>query len=164
MDYLYPLNAIHRDGHVELLYTIDDVHTFIKKYGRFYEKHKYWYRRYIGYQYINDRMYPLHEHVEGYHPWIVRDDRGCVVKYEDVSFRDYSPYYAKYNAKIRKIAAQGLPIPRTGKRKWHRHDACAMKNSGSGHRNRNRSKAIYEAEEYGVKNNVGSRIIPWEDY
>ena len=40
----------------------------------------------------------------------------------------------------------------------------AKKNSGSGHRNRNRAKAIYEAQEYGVKNDVGNRVIPYEGW
>jgi hypothetical protein len=31
-------------------------------------------------------------------------------------------------------------------------------------RNRNRAKAIYDAKEDGIKNNVGNRVIPWEGY
>ena len=39
----------------------------------------------------------------------------------------------------------------------------AKKNSGAGHRNRNRALAIYEAKEYQVDNNIGGHVIPWEN-
>jgi hypothetical protein len=161
MNYLYPLVAIHISGYTELLYTREDVYAFINKYGQFYEKHKYWYSRYIGYD-----KYPRYEHVEGTHPWIVRDDRGRVVKYDDVCYK-HRPYsgWNERNAKIRAIAAKGLPIPGTGGyRKCWKMNHTAKKNSGAGHRNRNRAKAIYEAEEYGIKNDVGYRVISWENY
>ena len=160
MEYLYPLTAIHIDGHTELLYNIDQVHDFIHKYGQFYDKHKYWHRRYVY-------TPTLHvEYVESYHPWIVRDDRGRIVKYDDVCVQ-YPMYwhYNKRQAEVRKIAEKGLPIPGTGGyRKCWKMNHTAKKNSGAGHRNRNRAKAIYEAEEYGVKNDVGNRVIPWENF
>ncbi len=161
MNYLYPLVAIHISGYTELLYTLEDVRAFIRKYGQFYEKHKYWYSRYLGYD-----QYPRYESVEAYHDWIVRDDRGRVVKYDDVCYKHvmYSGWNER-NAKIRAIAAKGLPIPGTGcsKAGW-KLNHTAKKNSGAGQRNRNRALAIFEAKEYGVKNDIGGRVIPWEGY
>lgn len=156
MEYLYPFTAVHMDGHTELLYTIDEVHDFIRRHGQFHDQHKYW----------QTRWYPHYQSIECYHPWIVRDDRGRTVKYDDVCCK-YPMYwhYNKRQAEVRKIAEKGLPIPRTGCRKagW-KMNHTAKKNSGAGHRNRNRAKAIYEAKEYGVKNDVGGRVIPHEDW
>lgn len=157
MEFLYPLNAIHIDGGVILLYTLDEVHAFIRKHGRFTEHHVEWYYDPTDWA----RRRPVK--ASG---WIVRDDRGRTVKYDDVCIK-YPMYYGwnQRNAEIRAIAAKGLPIPHTGCRKagWKQNHP-AKKNSGSGHRNRNRAKAIYEAKEYGVKNDVGGRVIPWENY
>lgn len=161
MKYLYPLVAVHINGHTELLYTLEDVRTFIKKYGQFYEKHKYSYRQYLGYD-----SYPRYEYVQAYHPWIVRDDRGRIVKYDDVCYQ-HALYdgYNKNMAKTRAIAEKGLPIPYTGTSKaGYKMNHTAKKNSGSGHRNRNRALAIYDAKEHGVKNNVGGRVIPYENW
>lgn len=157
MEYLYPLTAIHIGGHTELLYTIDEVHEFIRKYGQFHENHVYWTGHWENHSWIS---------VKCYHPWIVRDDRGRVVKYDDVCVQ-YPMYwhYNKRQAEVRKIAEKGLPIPGTGGyRKCWKMNHTAKKNSGAGHRNRNRAKAIYEAKEYGVKNDVGNRVIPHEDW
>lgn len=159
MEYLYPLIAIHIDGHNELLYNINEVHDFIRKYGQFYDKHKYWHRRYISHS-------PYIEYVDVYHHWVVRDDRGRIVKYDDVCVKHPVYYwYNKRQAEVRKIAERGLPIPGAGGyRKCCKMNHTAKKNSGAGHRNRNRAKAIYEAKEYGVKNDVGGRVIPHEDW
>lgn len=155
MNYLYPLNAIHIGGEVLLLYTESEVLDFIRKYGKFTEHHVEWYYDWPSYTYRKKA-----------NGWIVRDDRGRIVKFDDVCYQ-YVPYehYNHRQAEIRAIAAKGLPIPRTGCRKagW-KMNHTAKKNSGSGHRNRNRAKAIYESKEYGVHNNIGNRVIPWEHY
>jgi len=155
MNYLYPLIAIHIDGKPILLYSNDALASFIGKYGQFTEHH-------VDYYYdISSFMY--RRKTNG---WIVRDDRGKIVKYDDVvSFGTNWKYYNKRQAEIRGIAAKGLPIPRTGTSKagW-KMNHVAKKNSGSGHRNRNRALAIYDAKEYDVKNNVGNRVIPYEHW
>lgn len=157
MQYLYPLIAIHISGETILLYTNEAVLDFIKKYGRFHDHHVWWWGRFSNGVYLSTKEI---------HPWIVRDDRGRIVKYDDVCYK-HKPYdgWNKRNAEIRAIAAKGLPIPYTGcsKAGWKMNHP-AKKNSGSGHRNRNRAKAIYEAKEYGVKNNVGNRVIPYEGW
>ena len=157
MEYLYPLIAINISGKTIMLYSHADVLSFIKKHGRFYEHHTYWWTRYVIGGLISTKET---------HEWIVRDDRGRIVKYDDVGF-SYKPYelWNKNNAKIRAIADRGLPIPGTGcsKAGWKMNHP-AKKNSGVGHRNRNRAKAIYEASEYNVKNNVGNRVIRHEDW
>lgn len=154
MNYLYPLIAIHSNGYTELLYSIDEVHNFIRKYGQFYEQHVYWWNRYVGLTLVSTKET---------HPWIVRDDRGRVVKYDDV--RQQWPMYWHYNkrqAAIRKAAEQGLPIPGTGGyRKCWKMNHTAKKNSGKGHRNRNRARCEYERKEYGIPNKYG-KVRPWE--
>ncbi len=157
-NYLFPLNAIHRNGEVILLYTLGEVHDFISKYGRFYDKHVDWY------WYFVDGRYCEHNNPND---WIVRDDRGRTVKYEDVPSR-YARYqwYNERNAKVRKIAEKGLPIPGTGawRKRWRKTSrAIQKKNSGTGHRNRNRALCEYDRKEHGIKNKYGSPK-PWEGY
>jgi len=156
-NFLFPLNAIHRDGTVILLYTLDDVFGFVKKYGRFYNHHvdTYWYFDSYG------------RYCEAKTPnnWILRDDRGRVVKYDDIPFpsRSYS-YWNERNAKIRKLAEKGLPIPYTACRKAGRKiNHTAKKNSGAGARNRNRALCEYDRKEYGIKNPYGVPVS-WEGY
>lgn len=157
MQYLYPLVAVHNTGYTELLYSNNDVTNFIKKYGRWHDQHAYWYTRFVNSQLVSTKET---------HPWIVRDDRGRTVKVDDfISSGTNWKYYNERQAKIRAIADKGLPIPYTGCRKAGlKMNHTAKKNSGSGHRNRNRALAIYEAKEYEVKNNIGGRVIPYENW
>lgn len=152
MQYIYPLTAIHFSGETLMLYSSDAVLSFIKQYGRFTEHHV---------SYFYDWKNLIHyRKIDG---WIVRDDFGRVVKYEDFCYQ-YKQYehYNERMAKLRKIAEKGLPIPRTGCRKaGHKMNHTAKKNSGSGHRNRNRAKIAYEASEYGFRNNSGR--LPWSE-
>jgi hypothetical protein len=148
-NFLFPLNAIHRNGEVVLLYTLDEVYSFIKKYGRFYDQHVEWYWYFVDGRYV--------EHNKP-NDWILRDDRGSVVRYDDIPNRhDRYHYWNKRNAEIRKIAEKGLPIPGTGGyRKCWKMNHTAKKNSGAGHRNRNRALCEYDRKEYGIKNKYGS--------
>lgn len=155
-NFLFPLNAIHRNGEVILLYTLDEVYAFVRKYGRFYDHHVDWHwyfdnGRYCEYTKPND--------------WIVRDDRGRTVKYDDISGPpSYNYWINKRNAEIRKIAEKGLPIPYTGCSKaGYKQNHTAKKNSGSGHRNRNRARCQYDQKEYGIKNKYG-KPIPYEGW
>jgi len=154
MEYLYPLVATHRNGNTELLYSFDAVQQFIKKYGRFHEYHKH-------------SFYDFRSHgfITSYYDWIVRDDRGRKVTCDEFITNGYGVRWHKRQAELRHYAELGLPIPRTGCRKaGYKMNHPAKKNSGAGHRNRNRALAIYEAGQYKVKNNVGGRVIPWENY
>jgi hypothetical protein len=157
MNYTYPLIAINIDGSTILLYTREEVLNFIDKYGIWNDHHRVWASWW-------DWQAGIHHGEYHYYPWIVRDDRGKKVNHRDFYDAPSWKRYNEYQAKIRFFADKGLPIPRTGKRKWRRHHAPAMKNSGSGHRNRNRAKAIDDAKEYGIKNDVGNRVIPWEGH
>lgn len=156
MQYLYPLNAIHKDGRVVLLYTIEEARAFIGKYGRWYDRHveSYW----------GINQYGLYRETKT-NGWIVRDDRGRTVPVKDIEYQ--YPAYWWYNQRIaeaRRAAEKGLPIPGTGgSKKCWKMNHTAKKNSGAGHRNRNRSLAAYEEKEYGIKNTLG-RVIPWEHY
>lgn len=155
MNYLYPLNAIHSNGRTKLLYTLEEVHKFIAEHGRFYTHHVESYFCLTGYGYREFKT----------NGWIVRDDRGRIVTYEDVCVQIHMYYgWNKRNAEIRKIAENGLPIPYTGCRKAGRKmNHTAKKNSGSGHRNRNRALCEYDRKAYGIRNNYG-KVIPWEHY
>jgi hypothetical protein len=156
MNYTYPLIATHIDGGTILLYTREEVLNFRKTYGPWHKYHRHWVG-YVGWKYLGEWMT---------HEWIVRDDWGKEVFVNDfeISNRPFSKYWTKRMQAVSTAMKRGLPIPSTGKRKWHRHHAPAKKNSGSGHRNRNRAKAIDDAKEYGIKNDVGNRVIPWEGY
>lgn len=153
MKYLYPLNAIHVDGHTILLYTQDDVDKFVREYGVWYDihtEHYYDWSAPLGYRQrcrINN--------------WIVRDDRGRKVKFEDVQRpRDTRRHWLEAQ---RVAAAKGLPIPGTGGyRKCWKMNHTAKKNSGAGHRNRNRALFVEHFKEYGIRNN-NSKPIPWEN-
>lgn len=154
MEFLYPLNAIHRDGEVILLYTLEEVHKFLAKYGEITEHHV---------EYYYDFSYHMYRRKAN--GWIIRDDRGRVVKYEDVQ-KQWPPYQYRndHHRRIRAIAEKGLPIPRTGCSKAGRKiNHTAMKNSGAGKRNRDRALCEYDRKEYGVKNRLG-KPIPWEGW
>lgn len=155
MEYLYPLNAINRDGSVILLYSKDDVYKFIAKYGIWEDYHKYTAR------YYDPDTRQVSYHVS-YREWIVRDDRGRKVKFEDVRRpRDTRQYWKQAQ---RDAAAKGLPIPGTGGfRKCWKMNHTAKKNSGSGHRNRNRARFVEDFKEYGIRNN-GGKPIPYEHW
>lgn len=105
MNYLYPITAIHIDGATSVLYSIEAVRAHVRKHGVFEERHVvYWYD------------YRNHCQRERLNTWILRDDRGRIVKYNDVIppiTYDYRWTNVR-NAKIRAIAAKGLPIPGTG--------------------------------------------------
>jgi hypothetical protein len=138
--YLYPLNAVHKSGFVFLLYSLEEVHDFIRKYGRFYEKrvscHTTW-NPYTSVLVIND--------------WIVRDDRGQIVKYDDIPSLPYSGGWWIRKQEERKAAAEkGLPIPGTRKRRWHKMNHQRKKNGGKGVRNKvQQSKEDFADWKYG---------------
>lgn len=159
--FLFPLNAIHNNGSVKLLYTMDDVYTFIRKYGVFNEHHANSISYYATHP-LTGRPTIMFKRV--IYDWIVRDDAGRVVKYDDIPKRTNNPHWEKYCATINHCIELGLPIPRTGCRKAGRKiNHTAMKNSGAGHRNRNRALCEYERIEYGIKTPYGG-VISWEGY
>lgn len=164
-NYLFPLNAIHKDGTVILLYTLDEVYDFINKYGKF---HDYRTSTKSTSEYYYDHTLGGLRHKYSWktteNDWIVRDDRGKIVKYDDIpSSHGKYYYYSSRLAEIRKIAEKGLPIPHTGRRRWKKMNHTAKKNSGAGHRNRNRSRCEHDRKEYGIKNPYG-KPINWEGY
>ena len=170
-NYLFPLNAIHKDGHVVLLYTLDEVYAFIRKYGKFHEYRTSSGERIVSYKYDYSqprawsRYIPVYEYFTVVNDWIVRDDRGRRVKYDDIPSRHSNyDYYNSRRAELRKFAEKGLPIPGTGCRKagW-KMNHTAKKNSGAGHRNRNRAICEYDRKEYGISNPYG-KPMPWEGY
>lgn len=167
MDYKYPITAINRDRTTLVLYSIDDVRAFVKKYGWW---GKEWQKSWFWYDYGYRNAHPSipwnwsRRNEPVLYEWIMRDDWGRKVDPLHFDFSDNS-WRTKRLKKIRHAEENGLPIPGTGTSKagW-KINHTAKKNSGAGHRNRNRAKAIYEAEEYGVKNDVGTRVIPWENF
>lgn len=156
MKYVYPLIATHESGYTILLYNKDEVLSFTRKYGQF-DDHRY------NYVYNFTLTPSLTKIITN--PWLVRDDLGYIVNYQKFMAENSTPLWYRYNkrrAEIRKIAEKGLPIPGTGTSRPYCTNHAQKKNSGRGHRNRNRALAIYEAKEYNVKNKVGFRIIPCE--
>lgn len=154
MKYLYPLIAVHRNGGTILLYNEDAVANFIAKYGRFTDNH-------VDY-YCDPSDYYFTRRVSN--GWIMRDDRGQVVKFEDIK-PSYKPsaYLTKRRAIVKAAIEKGLPIPGTGgwKKIWKMNHQ-AKKNSGARKRNRNRSLCEEHFKEYGVKNPYG-KVRRWED-
>lgn len=150
-NYLYPLIAVHKDGGSNIvLYTHEDVENFIRKYGRFYDRHKYWI--YDWKQFRSNVCY---------NDWIVRDNAGRVVFYEDFPIR--YKYTSFHNKEARAAAEKGLPIPGTGCNKagWKQNHP-AKKNSGAGARGRNACKAAYENKKYNIQDAKAAKYIdPW---
>ena len=155
MEYLYPLNAIHIDGEVLLLYTYDEVKNFARKHGKWSESHVDYYYNFVFHRFVRERR----------NIWIVRDDRGRKVNYDDIIYNDAPwQYYNRRRAAIRKVAQRGLPIPGTGcHRAGWKMNHTAKKNSGSGHRNRNRARFVEDFQEFGIRNNNG-KPIPYEHH
>lgn len=160
MKYTYPITAIHIDGKTKLFYTRDEVLAFAKTIRRVYGQTKAWYDHHVM---INPFWSTFHYSYKGaaefQNVWVLRDDLGKIVSYSDFDITyDHRRKKKKYNV------YRGEPVPnlRRGYRKLSKQ--TAKKNSGAGHRNRNRALAIYEAHAYGIKNNVGGRVIRWEGY
>lgn len=158
--YTWPLNAIRFDGHIVPLPDVAAVRAFDARIRRANES---WSDKH---QHTFHYHYRFAEQVQTKYHWVVRDDFGRPITRE--AFYEAYPvshpaWYARRYAAARTAAEKGLPIPGTGcsKAGW-KMNHTAKKNSGRGHRNRNRARAIYEAREYGVPNNVGNRVIPWE--
>lgn len=153
-EYTWPFSAIHKDGAVEIINTLEDLKAFNAKNGRWDENLKthvfIWHDDFHG------------ERVEVQNTWIMRDFYGEKVLFKDVKRLIEGSSYRHYNrrmAEVRAIAAKGLPIPGTGcsKAGW-KQDAPAKKNSGNWQRQRNIARAIYEAKEYGVPNKLGASV------
>lgn len=141
MKYLYPLNAIHIDGDVILLYTKEEVDKFIRKHGSWNDNHI-------------DHIFnwSTRSNEEIHHNWIVRDDRGRIVDVEDFVERYTWKYYNERRKKIRAIAEKGLPIPGTGTSKaGYKQNHPAKKNSGYHHFAKNASKYSYDIKTYDLK-------------
>ena len=153
MKYVYPLNAIHIDGDTVLLYSKKEVEAF--------QKNNRW-GTVFGDPSLNDfsdRRWEVFNCA-----WIIRDDWGRKVHPLDFVMKNDFRFLKARHIRAKKAIELGLPIPYTGTSRPWKMNHPAKKNSGKGHRNRNRAKAIYDYQEYGVKNDVGYRVIPWEGY
>jgi len=158
----WPLLAIRFDGQTTTLSNPDAVRAFMSDI-RSHNEH--WGVKHVqqaspyGYWAIAPMVITSH--------WVVRDDFGAVITRElfDPATTLRSKWSARRCKQVRIAAAKGLPIPGTGCWKaGYKMNHTAKKNSGSGHRNRNRALAIYEAAEYAVPNKIGSRVIPYEGW
>ena len=111
MKYQYPLQAIHNNGYVILLHSIEDVVQFLQDYGRWEDKHIIIYD--VGFT-----------HRSIITNWIVRDDLGQIVNADDWINQFYPKRISYWERRCRKIAQAmelGLPIPGTGRRKYHKN-------------------------------------------
>src|SRR6478735_5906286 len=105
MEYLYPINAIYKDGKtVELLYDEDAVKRFRvgkKSIGDHRQNAAYDYRQ--------------HRYVYSINDWILRDDRGRVVKIDDFNIVYPSGRYSwrRRSKAILDAIENNLPIPWT---------------------------------------------------
>jgi len=150
-NYLYPLIAVHKDGGTNIvLYTREVVYNFIHEYGRFYDRHTHW---------VHDWK-QCRSNV-CYNDWIVRDNAGKIVSYDDFPYR-----YNYTNPRIKKARGtteRGLPIPGTGCSKAGRkQNHPAKKNSGDGARGRNAVKAAYENKKYNIQDTKATKYNdPW---
>lgn len=158
--YAWPLTAIRADGHIIALPDVNAVRAFDRHIRRQKES---WGAKHRELYYFR---WPFNVADFTSFDWVVRDDLGRPV-IRNAFFEVYPvpqrSWDAARNAKARACAAKGLPIPGTGCWKaGYKMNHTAKKNSGAGHRNRNRARAIDDAREYGVRNNVGNRVIPWE--
>ena len=159
MKYTYPITAIHIDGETKLFYTRDEVLAFARTIHRSYGEHA-WYDHHVM---INPclrhgtRFYGV---TQFQNTWVLRDDLGKIVAYDDFAYK----YDYRGKKKKKYSVYRGEPVPNLWRGYRKLSNQTAKKNSGAGHRNRNRALAIYEAHAYGIKNNVGGRVIRWEGY
>ena len=161
MKFLFPLVATHIDGRTILYYSLDDLRGHIKKYGKFHQHRTY---SEMSREYDTSGKY-AYVFVQKYNDWVVRDDRGRVVTVNDlpkVKQRYY--HWRRSSAQFDRAMELGLPIPYTGcsKAGW-KMNHTAKKNSGKGHRNRNRALCEHDFQEFGIRNKYG-KPKPWEGY
>lgn len=158
--FAWPLTAIRADGHTLTLRDVAAVRAFAASIRR--DKQSW------GAKHRESHYYPWPFDLSDVtsFDWIVRDDLGRPITHQAFVAAHPSERFcwdATRKAEARAHAARGLPIPGTGcaKAGW-KINHTAKKNGGAGQRNRARARAIYDAREYGVHNNVGNRVIPWE--
>lgn len=164
MNYLYPIVLTSRDGETKLIYSADEFRSFAFNrknggVGTYFDEYTDWHNRYsrwIEGVYFNKYRSCFENR------WIARDDRGRKVDCRDFELGPDRNRYRRVGSN--NFEFRNGPVPFVRHSKPWKMNHTAKKNSGSGHRNRNRAKAIYEAKEFGVKNNVGGRVIPWEHY
>ena len=157
MEYIYPLTAIHMNGETKLLRNKEDAVNFYYKHGRW---HTYHGEVHPLYEYYYRKVWISH--------WIVRDDWGRPVDYNDIKpVYNYSSYWKRRQKEVRRCKELGLPIPGTGRR-WKRrtHNAPAKKNGGTLQRARAASKYKQEIKEYDLPKKVrGTNYYdPWDWY
>lgn len=151
MQYLYPINAIYKDSKTVILLNDEEaVKHFIGQHNTWRKKNVNEYRKSIDAKYIYaGRAMPRYEYITHIYDWILRDDRGRVVVLKDFEEVRVS-YWRHRDEAIQNAMKKGLPIPHTGKRKWHRHHAPYKKNGGNHCRAKADAKARYEEKEYKV--------------
>jgi hypothetical protein len=155
MQYLYPVNAVHKDGKtVVLLYNESAVKSFCRS-NRVGTYRKSTTRKY-------NYLVKSYEYVEVVNDWILRDDRGRMV---DITAFEYK--YSRYNKPSRKKKRQNrdlrgctIPYTRCCKAGW-KQNAPAKKNSGNGKRARDWAAAQADEKEYGIKSRRLWYANPW---
>lgn len=151
----WPLFLIRRSGEVLEINTSEELLGFVSCYGAWSLKHRM--EIITGYSMHNG--WPVIDRMIVHNEWIARDSFGKVVGREIIDQLRKNTYYARYNkrmAEVRAIAEKGLPIPRTGKIKWNKHNAPAKKNSGFKHHARNIERSKQDMKEHDL--NCDSRL------
>ena len=113
--FLPPFTLIRYDGTTRVVYDLCEINVRI---GDF--------RTWVHYPPSYKDGYPYRTHSITYiNEYICRDDRGQIVTDDDVAKAKAAKagpgsYYKKYRLPIIRAMELGLPIPRTGVRRWHR--------------------------------------------
>lgn len=124
MRYTFPIIAINRDGNTHLLYTVQEVLNFVystrqHRWGG-YNVGQYW----TDYASSWDRYKNNGHHNE----WILRDDRGCVV-----DWNEFVPPRENWKNRKGVHTFRDGPVPhRCGRRGCTRFDAPRKRHGGRG--------------------------------
>lgn len=160
MDYQFPLVATHREGNTRIF---DDAESF--RAFAFDRANggvgAYWMEGYTYYGSV--RLFRIHNESTirerwykdcAKNTWIVRDNRGRVVDKKDFYVPYVWPHGYLWSAERQHAAENNLPIPGTGKRRWHRKSSSVKGRNGA----HNRRKGIKLFEDPLIKSGNVSEL------
>lgn len=154
MEYQFPLTAINANGETRIFNDADSFRKFA------FDRANggvgaYWMEAYQHFGSVRlIRLYQESTIRERWYPsaaknnWIVRDNRGRVVDKQDFYIPYVWPYGYRWTAERQKAAENGLPIPGTGKRRWHRKSSTHHGRNGA----HNQRKGIKLYEDPKIRN------------
>lgn len=150
--FLPPFIVTRHDGQTQVFYDLSEIPSHIKV-----SRHRTWtHSHYVS----ETKQYYSVTYLSAF---ICRDDRGQIVLQEDINdARPKKDWRKVHYAHIWHAAELGLPIPRTGVRRWHRgHHPAFIRFK------RRKPAAEYDQTEcdHRIKGKIQvPPVDPWDDY